>query len=739
MARLVIVSNRLPVTVKFENGNARVQRSPGGLATGLSGPHAESGGLWIGWPGDTSQLSDTQKQEVQSQLDAERLVPVHLTREEVDGYYEGFSNRVLWPLFHYLVDHVPLETMEWELYRSVNEKFADRVASQLRPGDTVWVHDYQLCLVPALLRQRVPNARIGFFLHIPFPAPEVLQALPWRNALLEGLLGADQLGFHTFRYQENLAEALRRLLALPAEANRVSYQGRTIRLGTYPMGIDARAFAADAQRAEVITETQRIRAEARGARILLGIDRLDYTKGIRRRLLALERLLERNPRLHGKVKLIQIAVPSRTTITDYAEFRQDVDESVGRINGAFSTTGWVPVHYLYRSFSQHQLVSLYAAADAMLITPLRDGMNLVAKEFVASRVDEQGVLLLSELAGAAAELPDALLVNPYDVDGLADAMRAALRMPAEEQRERMQRLRTRVFGWDVHRWVATFLDDLERAEQHAPLRERQLSVSPAPRLEALLRTVERASSCALFLDLDGTLVPIAPRPELVEADHALRRLLAGLAELPGTTVHVVSGRPREKLEEWFGDLPLSLHAEHGLWSRPVGEAWAANTPLNATWKQTIRPLLEDWCWRTPGAFVEEKSAGLAWHYRPADLEHGLLRAAELQERLAAIADELGVEVLEGDAVVEVRMRGVNKGLALRHAPPEAMILALGDDRTDEDLFRALPRGGLALHVGPRDSIAPFRLAGVAEARAFLRRLIEDRAGEWADAGAHGPH
>ncbi len=733
MGRLVIVSNRLPVTVRpgLDGGEPQVARSPGGLATGLAGPHQESAGLWIGWPGDTSALTPEHRERVRQQLEADRLVPVDLTAEEVSGYYEGFSNRVLWPLFHYLLDYIPVEAMQWELYRRVNARFADAVAERAQPDDTIWVQDYQLCLVPALLRERLPSARIGFFLHIPFPSSEVVQALPWRDELLRGLLGADLVGFHTSLYARQFAGALRRLLGLVVQGDRALYQGRAVRLGAYPMGIDAEGFAREAQRPEVVARAEEIRREAGGARLLLGIDRLDYTKGIRRRLLALDRLLERTPELRGRVTLVQIAVPSRTAIAEYEEFRQDVDEVVGRVNGAHGTTSWSPVRYLYRSFPRSELAAFYRAADVMLVTPLRDGMNLVAKEFVASRPDERGVLLLSELCGAAAELTDAVLVNPYDVDGTSEAILRALSMPESEQRERMRALRERVLAWDVHRWVRTFLQDLEEGGAEEVAASPRLT--PEPVLRALRERIALAPARALLLDCDGTLLDFRTEPGMVSPDADLLELLAGLAAAPGTEVHVVSGRPAATLEAWFGRLPVALHAEHGLWWRPLprgGEPapWRADQPISTDWKAGVRPLLEALSLRTPGAFVEEKPATLAWHYRRADPELGDARAAELLRRLEGVRAGGVAEALAGDRVVEVRPRGVSKGAvvtrALEGAPPGTVVVAMGDDRTDEDLFAALPPSGLALHVGARESRAPYRLPSAAAARRFLRALLD---------------
>ena len=730
MGRLVIVSNRLPVTVRADGGGGepQVARSPGGLATGLSGPHEAAEGLWVGWPGDLSALGPEQRERVRAELEAQRLVPVDLTAEEVSGYYEGFSNRVLWPLFHYLLDHIPLEAMQWEIYRRVNARFADAVAERASPDDTIWVQDYQLCLVPALLRERLPGARIGFFLHIPFPTSEVLQALPWRDELLRGLLGADLVGFHTSLYARQCAMALRRLLGLSADGDRVLYQGRSVRLGAYPMGIDAEGFAREAEREEVAARAQELRREAGGARLLLGIDRLDYTKGIRRRLLALDRLLERAPELRGQVTLVQIAVPSRTSIAEYDEFRQDVDEMVGRVNGAHGTTSWSPVRYLYRSFSREDLVAFYRAADVMLVTPLRDGMNLVAKEFVASRVDERGVLLLSELAGAAAELgAGALLVNPYDVDGTSDAILRALAMPQGEQRERMRAMRERVFGWDVHRWVRAFLQDLEAGQ--AP----RLALTPEDVLQRLRERIALAPRRALLLDVDGTLLEHRLEPGMVTPDAELLALLLRLAGLPRTEVHVVSGRPAAVLEAWFGQLPVGLHAEHGLWWRPIPHGqpgpWRADRPVSTAWKGRVRPVLEALSLRTPGALVEEKPSTLAWHYRRAEPELGEARASELLLWLEEALKDEEAEAIAGDRVVEVRPRGASKAAvvtrALASAPPGAVPVAMGDDRTDEDLFAALPPSGVALHVGARESAAPYRLPSAAAARRFLRALADE--------------
>lgn len=710
MSRLLVVSNRLPVTVGIAQGKAVVTPSMGGLATGLRGPFERSQGLWIGWPGDLSRLGDAARRAALAELEAMRTVPVELTPEEVDRYYEDFSNGVLWPLFHYLLDRIPLHSEGWDMYMRVNAKFADAVVAHYRPGDVIWVQDYQLLLLPGLLRKRLPDARIGFFLHIPFPASEVFRLLPWREDVLRGMLGADLVGFHTPSYTRHFASATVRVLGHEPVFDELFVEGRRVRFRAYPMGIDAQAFAGPGDSLEGF-------ALRPGERLLLGVDRLDYTKGIRRRLTAVERVLERRPDLRGKLRMVQIAVPSREKIGAYEDFRRRVEQTVGRINGRWSTLGSVPIHYLYKGFPQGQLISLYRAASVMLVTPLRDGMNLVAKEFAAARTDGDGVLVLSEFAGAAEEMSDALIVNPTDVDDIARAIERALDMEEAERRSRMAALRGRVMRFDVHRWAEEFLAQLQEA---TPVPEGGLGT--ALPTEEVLAAARRAERLVLLLDYDGTLVPIVKRPELAVPDRELLELLGDLSKVPGVDVHVISGRPRVDLEKWLGDLPLGLHVEHGMYSRVDG-AWRARASVPEDLRERVRATLEHVASCTPGSRVEIKAAGLAWHYREVEREHGAHQAHELRLHLRELLVGTPLEVLAGNKVVEVRPRGIHKGLLLRDLlRPGDLPLAIGDDRTDEDMFRALPPDALTVRVGVGPSAARYRLPDVAAVRALLRAL-----------------
>jgi trehalose 6-phosphate synthase/phosphatase len=721
MARLLIVSNRLPVTVRAGNRGISVQRSTGGLATGMNGPHERLGGLWIGWPGALDGLGPEAQAEVDRRLADQRLVAVPLSADEIARYYEGYANAVLWPLFHYSVARLPQEVRDFEAYEAVNARFADAVAERTQPGDLVWVHDYQLMLVPELLRERVPDARIGFFLHIPFPSSEIFRLLPQRERVLEGLLGADLIGFHTAAFVRHFASSVLRLLSAPTEVDRIRWRSRSVRLGVFPMGVDAGALSRLAESREVAAAVEAHHAE--GTQLLVGIDRLDYTKGLSRRLAAFETLLRRHPELHGKVRLVQLAVPSRENVEAYRELRDEVEAMVGRIQGEFATSSWSPVHYLYRAVSQAEVVSLYRAADAVLVTPLRDGMNLVAKEFVAARPDGDGVLVLSEFAGAASELSEALLVNPYDVERTAETLHRALTMTREERQARMDVLRHRVMTYDVHWWARSFIARLERTAVEPGA---EPAVSPAPAVRAAVDRAAAAPRLALLLDYDGTLVPIAPTPDLAAPDADLVALLRRLAARAHTEVHLVSGRRRATIERWFGSLPVGLHAEHGFWTRMPGGPWVAADPGPTDWREPVLAILREFAERTPGSLVEEKTAGFAWHFRGAEPEFGASQAKELSLHLSTLLTNVPVEILQGDMVLEVRPHGIHKGRVvghvLAHVSGPTLFLAMGDDRTDEDLFAALPDGSIAVHVGPAPSRAALRIRDVTAARDLLRRI-----------------
>jgi len=717
--RTLIVANRLPVTVRLRDGSPQLVQSIGGLASGMRTVHKAKESLWIGWPDDLSRLNDAQHAALKLKLADRRLVPVALSSEEVEGFYQSFSNGVLWPLFHYQLDRTTLDSRHWETYRAVNKKFAETVATVYEEGDQIWVHDYQLMLVPEMIRRSIPQANIGFFLHIPFPASEVFRMLPWRRDLLEGVLGADLVGFHSFSYVRYFSRAVQRILSMESRLNRISLPDREVQIGAFPMGIDAERFEKLATHAKTVTALDRILSGSGGRKIVLGVDRLDYTKGIPRRLLAFERLLERQPELVNKLRLIQVAVPSRGGVEPYRKVRRELEEIVGRINGRFGTPESVPIHYLHRSVTTHELVALYRAADVMLVTALRDGMNLVAKEFIASRIDNDGVLLLSEFTGASEELGEALQINPYDIETVADRINEALSMSTEERKARMRTLRQRVHARSTKRWAEAFLNALKRRSSAQAFKPAMLATS-----KGLIQRLQEITNPVLLLDYDGTLVPIKSVPELAQPDSELLRLLKLVAT--AMEVHIVSGRSRENLSDWLGALPLSLWAEHGASYRESQKATWTKTET-PSWLPRIVALLEEFADYTPGALVEEKGVSVAWHYRAADNEFGERQAEELKRLLVEVVPGEQLDVMQGSKVIEVRPHGVHKGgvveqVLLKVGNPKR-IIAIGDDRTDEEMFAAVPAEGVTIHVGSSPSCATYRVVDNVEVRKLLKGLL----------------
>jgi len=725
MSRIIIVSNRLPTKVQRTAEDLHFQPSEGGLATGLGSIYRADGNVWVGWPG--LPVDDPAEQaQVTEQLRADSMAPVFLTEAEIHDYYEGFSNSTLWPTFHYFTQFATYDEAHWQAYVAANEKFCEAVLAEAGPDDTIWVHDYQLLLLPALLRRARPQATIGFFLHIPFPSYELIRVLPWGAQLLEGMLGADLVGFHTYGYMRHFLSAASHLLGCSNQNGQLEYGARTVLVDAFPMGIDYQRYADAAVSAEALAHERTYREALHDTRVILSIDRLDYTKGIAQRLLAFEQLLVRHPEWHARVSLLMVVVPSRDQVAQYAALKEEIDELVGRINAQYRTISWNPVHYFYRSFPFEELVALYRLADVALVTPVRDGMNLVAKEFIASKADQRGVLVLSERAGAARELSDALLINPTDLNQVVETLHEALLMPDDEQHTRMASLQALVQQYDVFAWTRLFMDRLAYSKiKQLTLSTDQLNDEAQAEL---LHDYQAAPRRLLLLDYDGTLVGFQRTPQRAQPDAELLQLLQRLAEDPRNQVVVISGRDKGTLEKWLGHLPLQFVAEHGVWLRRAGEDWTLFQELRADWKADMKPLLELYVRRTAGSFIEEKDFSLVWHYRRVDADLGAMRARELMTHLTFMTGNSDLQVLEGNKVLEIKTAGINKGTAAaRWLGPDALgfILAIGDDRTDEDTFAAMPEGAYTVKVGvaPR-SHARYSVNSPADVRRLLQRLVE---------------
>ncbi|MDR6891751.1 bifunctional alpha,alpha-trehalose-phosphate synthase (UDP-forming)/trehalose-phosphatase [Falsarthrobacter nasiphocae] len=754
---LVVVSNRLPVDRSASSdGSDEWTRSPGGLVTALHPIMQRNGGAWVGWHGaPDEQLEDFDH-------DGMRLVPVPLSAAEVSTYYEGFSNGTLWPLFHDVIAPPEYHRTWWEAYRDVNQRFARECARVAGPGATVWIQDYQLLLVPALLRQLRPDVKIGFFLHIPFPPAELFAQLPWRREVLEGMIGATLVGFQRQSDTANFLRCVRRFAQRPVKNKRIDVEMsdgriRHVRAETFPISIDTDVIKRLAQDPDIRQRAATIRESLGGRKVILGVDRLDYTKGIRHRIKAYGELLNDGTINVEDAALIQVASPSRERVSSYIQLREDVELAVGRINGNFDTLEHTAIRYLHHSYPMDEMVALYLAADVMLVTALRDGMNLVAKEYVASRQDETGVLVLSEFAGAADELGAAVLTNPHDIEGMKEDIVRALTMTPEESARRMKKLRKQVLANDIDRWSATFLENLDDAATASLTQTGAEGASEGPAgqparavvanaddthglplsgevRENALRTLGRAERLLIALDFDGVVSPIVPRAEdarpLPETKAAIERLTA----LPGVTVAYVSGRSLASLRACASPLPeIALIGSHGAEQHIPGRS-GASLQLSAAQEQTLaraEKILKGVARKYAGAWVEIKPAGVVLHVRQVAQDDQEQASVEAMQRI--YVEVPAAHVSRGKSVVEIAVLKANKGEGidlLRDAYAPTSTLFLGDDVTDENGFAVLAQGDgepdIGIKVGPGTTAACARIGSPQDVTGLLEDLAEAR-------------
>ena len=727
MNKIVIISNRLPLTVRKNNKKLEYQESIGGLVTGLKKYHEKADSIWAGWAGiESEKLCDEDKEAVHKELrDKYQYLPVFLTNEEINLYYNGFCNETIWPLFHYFPCKTQYRAETWEAYRKVNIKFFEAAKPVIEDGDIVWIHDYQLMLLPQMIKESFPNCQVGFFLHIPFPSFEIFRLLIWREKILRGLLGADLIGLHTYDYVRHFLSSVRRLLGLEISMNRISCEDRYIQVDAFPMGISFDFFSRECREDSLPNGVREIIAQSSDIRMLLSIDRLDYTKGIPERLKAFERFLTRYPEYREKVRFHLIVAPSRVDVYYYDDLLKEIRESVSRVNGKFSTFTWMPVWFFFRSFSQENLIALYRHSDVLLVTALRDGMNLVCKEYIASRTDHEGMVVISETIGAASELGEAVVVNANDYDAIADGIKTALDMPRDEKIARNQAMRRRIQRYDIDFWAGEFLNSLRNTVMYYDQRITERNIERDSSL--IEKAYRNAKKRVLFLDYDGTLVGFQPKPSLAKPDEELKQLLLKLVGDSRNTVVLISGRDRDTLGEWFGDLDMHIFASHGLWIRHPGQDWIMTAVLDNGWKESVRHILELYTDRTPGSFIEEKDYSLAWHYRLCVPDIVDVKLIEVKETLLSLTHYETLGLLEGNKVLEIKDNRVNKGFAASNFICNQefdFIFAAGDDHTDEDLFASLPQDAITVKIGLGSTGARYFLKSWQSMRAILEKFTD---------------
>ena len=736
MNQIIIASNRIPVIVDIEGDEFTLTEA--GRSTIYDLPEYDENykTRWIGLTGlDNHRFSETQKRQLAVRLEKYRSIPLFPEPEIYQKAFHGYAKNTLWPLFHYFPQNATYNDEYLSAYRVLNEMYADYSCEIAGDEDIVWVHDYHLLLLPAMLKQRNPSLSVGLFIHIPFPSFEIFRLLPSREEILDGILSADLVGFNVYDYVRHLLSCVRRIKGYDTIFNRISIGERTILVDVFPKGIHFDLITSEVRRlhddlSNDSTEMQgalvnKFKRE-KGKKVILSIDPLDYTKGIPQRLLAFELFLQENPLYLEKVTLVLIAMSSGESSKSHRSIKKRVDELVGRINGLYSTITWTPVVYLNQKFSENELVDIYAYSDIALILPLRDGMNMVAKEFVASRLDGRGVLILSEMAGASKELHEAIQVNPNNMSEIAEAIKTAIEMPDCEQIRRNDVMAERLRRYTLQRWAGEFLKRLSDVKQ---MQQTNLARKiDEKRFEKIVNAYKASKNRILFLDYDGTLSWFKKEPEEARPDDALKQILFKLTGDKNNRVVIISGRDKETLGRWFNHNPdIDFVAEHGVWVKNTGDGWKMIEQINNDWMESVQPILEYYVDQTPNTFIEEKNFSLVWHYRKADPDLGLQRSWELKDQLRILTANLNLEIMDGDKVIEIKYSGINKGRAALSrigSKKYDFIFAVGDDWTDEYTFESLPENAITIKVGTRTTRAAYYIESVDHVRMLLNSFTE---------------
>ncbi|MCP4475515.1 MAG: bifunctional alpha,alpha-trehalose-phosphate synthase (UDP-forming)/trehalose-phosphatase [Gammaproteobacteria bacterium] len=716
--RHIIVSNRLPLT--WNNKQQLFERSSGGVVSAIADIHQDNL-YWFGYlpehQGSDRQLNRSDKKN-----------PIHFKNIDIpakiyDNYYNGYCNRILWPLFHYEVERCHYHNDYWQAYEQANQYFCRALIKFVKPGDTIWIHDYQLCLLPALLRKKLHNCPIGFFLHIPFPSSEIFQQLPQRKQLLQSILAADLVGFQDYHYLRHFCSSASRLLETDNNGLHIHYNQRFIELGVFPVSVDGKKIIRHSQRRAYIPYND-------DCFTFLGVDRLDYIKGLDIKLDAFDRLLATQPQLHSKIRLCQIATPTRSDIPEYQQLKQQIDEKVGEINGKYATTNWTPIHYLTRNLDHNELIPLYRNADALLVTSKRDGFNLVAVEYLLSQsADNPGVLLLSEFTGAFSQLRNCLPLNPWDSEALINAMISAIAMPLSERKARWQGMFDYAKQYSSTQWAQSFLNRLAAREHYFTD-----TIKPSDPSLTQLRTLfkkqgwHKKCRLILFLDYDGTLVPIVNDPEKALLPKTTQQLLQQLIDC-NIEINILSGRKKRFLAQQFEQINATLVAEHGAFLyNSARKKWRDQIKQCHSWVVPTCEIMTDYVNRVPHSTIEKKNYAIVWHYRKSPPDYSTFQAYKLYHELKLHLQNEPVVVMHGKKTIEVKHMQANKArfiqqrIADTHDEPADFYIAIGDDMTDEDMFDAIRRAGISIKVVHDHSLADIHLSEQSQAIKLLENL-----------------
>ncbi len=698
MSSWIVVSNRLPFS--YDEEKKVLAPSSGGLVTAICGIKTNNQITWVG-----SLPNNIPRKLVKNSKDQ----PFHYSFPEIDeklydSYYNDFCNNVLWPILHYESELIRFHEAGWKSYCEVNRIFAEHIARIANDDDYVWLHDFHFFLVPKLLKKLNPKIKVGFFLHVPFPSSEIYRQLPHREEIVESLIHADLVGFHDFSYLRHFASSVYELLGIHSGLLEIRSHFNTTKLGVFPVGIDTKAFMTQAASRQTQKEIERYRLKENDHLTILGIDRLDYTKGIPYKLEAFKKFLELNPHYVGKVQLLQVAIPSRTEVEDYINLRHEVERLVSEINGRFGQIDYIPVNYIFNSVSKHELLALYRSARVLFVTSKRDGMNLVSLEYIAAQHEQDpGVVLLSEFTGAASTLSHAMLINPMDIDRTASQLGEALEMKLEKRKENYSVMIDYLKGYTASTWAQAFIQNLASSSTRAPIKS--IDLQEAAEM-VKLRDRFKGRPKVLMLDYDGTLTPIVNQPHQAILDAKTRALLKKLSKRKDIKLVIVSGRPADFLLEQFEGIDCYLACEHGakFFDYQLNRWRSLVSSNRREWYKGALEIIQDYNRRTPNSFYEKKNYAISWHYRNSPKNFAEFQARKLVVELESGLAHLPVSVILGKKVVEVKSLEANKGyfaqwFVSRYVQADEEVLAIGDDQTDEDLFEGLAQKGVTVKVG----------------------------------------
>ncbi|ORY94728.1 glycosyltransferase family 20-domain-containing protein [Syncephalastrum racemosum] len=685
--------------------------------------------VWFGTLGmPTDPLSRKTRDDIRSTFIMDHAMhPVMPSDSDFEGAYNRYCKQVLWPYFHYVVQddsqNLIYQDKAWESYKAVNQLFADAIVENYRPGDTIWVNDYHLMLLPGMLREKLPDAIVGFFLHIPFPSSELFRCLPTRKALLEGMLQSNLIGFQTYSFARHFLQTCARILSLDTTPSGIQMDSHYVSVGIYPIGIDMDALNKKRCAPEVQRSVEMLKEKYGGKKLIVARDKLDYIKGVRQKMLAFEQFLVRHPEWRGKVVMIQIALST----AEKNELRAHISDVVSRVNSKFSTIAYQPIVFLHQDISFSQYLALLTAADVSLITPLRDGMNLTSHEYIVCQENHHGPLILSEFTGTYGSFGACLRVNPWDYRQVGNAIHEALSMSEEEKAARWGELYKSIVTNSAQNFASSILNELARL---------RLTSNRIPRLDAdeVKKAFLSSQRCLFLFDYGGTLIPHGKSAGSRDLERLIN-VLSRLTQHPDSAVYVISGRTQPNVERDLGSIPnLGLSAENGFYMKPRGEDWQKMlTNVDLSWMPAVKEIFQYYTERTPGASIETKEISMVWHYRTApgsDAQFAAWQAAECQNHIAdSVNKNFSVYAITGRTNIEVLPHDVSKSTIaqriLQDIQPD-FILSIGDDRMDEDMFaylnkQAIPRV-FTCTVGLRSTEAKYYVPNVESVLSTLETL-----------------